>query len=96
MILNFPPPAPSGAEIPLVVRETSQRLLDLEYTPREVGIHGVQVELEGVVVPISPITVSAYDISKIRVREIKDGVVNQQNRILGGLCCMLLILRDDK
>ena len=79
-----------------MVRETSQRLLDLEYTPREVGIHGVQVELEGVVVPISPITVSAYDISKIRVREIKDGVVNQQNRILGAFCCMLLILRDDK
>lgn len=75
--------APSGAEISVGVRESSQRVLEMDYTPREVGVHVVEVELEGFPLPLNPINVSAYDISKIRVRDIKDGVVNQQARILG-------------
>lgn len=45
----------------------------------------MEVDLDGNFLPINPIPVSVYDISKIKVRDIKNGFVQKQMKIIGRL-----------
>ena len=47
------------------------------------GVHEVDFEIEGIKAPIGPIRVNVFDISKIKIVDLKDGVVQQQMRFNG-------------
>ncbi|ESO02631.1 hypothetical protein HELRODRAFT_161920 [Helobdella robusta] len=58
--------APSGAEITPLIREVNKKFLEIEYTPKEIGVYCVEVELEGMALAVNPIQFSTYNSSKIK------------------------------
>ncbi|KAB7497586.1 Filamin-A [Armadillidium nasatum] len=49
--------------------------IKVEYTPMEVGDHGLEIRVGGVLVPGAPFLVKAYDSSKVKVTDVTSGVV---------------------
>ena len=47
---------------------------DIEFTPNEVGPHQVMVDYGGRHICVEPFVVVTYDVSRIRVMGIKDGM----------------------
>jgi len=56
---------------------------DIEFTPTEPGAHKVSVEYGGQHVPDSPFVLMAYDVSRIKVLGVKDGMVGTMGTFVG-------------
>ena len=42
------------------------------------GVYEIDIEYAGVMTTISPVKISVFDVSKIKVRDLKDGMVQTQ------------------
>jgi len=49
----------------------------VEYTPTEVGDHSVEVRLGGMLIPGAPFVVKAYDVNKVKVTDVQNGIVGK-------------------
>ena len=56
---------------------------EIEFVPMEAGPHRVDVDYAGVHVPASPVIVMAYDVSRIRVLGVVDGLVGNKSAFSG-------------
>ena len=75
--------ASSGRDVACNVTGTPSGGFNIEFTPTEPGPLAVDVEYGNVGVAGSPFTVVAYDISRIRVMGIKDGMVGSTSVFTG-------------
>lgn len=74
--------SPSCKDVVARVNGTASTGYDIEFTPTEAGPYRVDVEYGGVTVPSGPMTVMAYDVSRIRVMGIKDGIVDNESSFI--------------
>ncbi|XP_066266982.1 filamin-A-like isoform X4 [Branchiostoma lanceolatum] len=67
--------SPSGRAVP--TRVTGKGNYTVDYTPTEVGPHKIDAKFGGMEVNGSPFTSYAYDVSKVRVGHVPNGVVGR-------------------
>jgi len=77
--------APSGQIVPSRITGSPGGSYEIEFTPMEPGPFRVDVNYACVHVPSSPLVVMAYDVSRIRVLGVVDGLVGQKSAFSGTL-----------
>lgn len=56
---------------------------NMQFTPYDVGVYQVEFTYGGEPVPNCPVIINAYDVSKIKVLGVKDGLVGQRSEFIG-------------
>ncbi|XP_066266983.1 filamin-A-like isoform X5 [Branchiostoma lanceolatum] len=69
---------PNGRPLPNRVTHQYDGTHLVEYTPKTVGAHPIDVHYAGLLVPGSPFECIAYDANKVRISDIRDGFVGQE------------------
>jgi len=69
--------SPSRKAVPSAIEAVSETRYSVEYTPKEVGDHSVEVKYTDVPIHGSPFIVKAYDSNKVRVTDVSNGVVGK-------------------
>ncbi|XP_023244649.1 filamin-B-like [Centruroides sculpturatus] len=69
---------PSGKKIPVTLTKTSITTFEVQFNPIDVGPHTVAVMLDGSHSPGSPFTCNVYDVSKVKVSKLSQGIIGKQ------------------
>jgi len=77
--------SPSCDILPTSVTEIKPGCYEVTFTPKEPGPHRVDIDYAGVHVPCSPVLIMAYDVSRIRVLGVVDGLVGKKSSFSVGL-----------
>lgn len=70
--------SPSKRNVPTRVSGSASRGFDVEFTPMESGIYRMSLQYGGLDVPLGQVEIVAFDVSKVRVSDIQDAIVNQE------------------
>jgi filamin len=71
--------SPCCRDVHVDVTERNNGCYDIEFTPTEVGSYQVTIEYGGQQVPGSPVEIAVYDVSRIRVMGVRDGMIGHQS-----------------
>lgn len=77
--------SPSCQVLPTKITPTTNGCYEIEFTPMEPGPHRVDIDYAGAHVPCSPVVVMAYDVSRIRVLGVTDGLCGKKSAFSVGL-----------
>lgn len=69
---------PTGKKIPVNLTRTSGTTFEVQFNPSDVGPHTVAVLLDGSHLPGSPFTCNVYDVSKVKVSKLSQGIIGKQ------------------
>ena len=75
--------APSCRYLGVQVTGSDASGFDIEFTPTEPGPHELKIEYGGQSIPASPFVMMAFDVSRIRVLGVKDGMVGFPGSFVG-------------
>ncbi|XP_014219845.1 filamin-A isoform X2 [Copidosoma floridanum] len=69
--------APTRESLPVDINQTTAGVYTVNFTPKDVGDHSVQVKLNGSHVQGSPFLVKAYNADQVKVTDINSGTVGK-------------------
>ncbi|CAH1781771.1 unnamed protein product [Owenia fusiformis] len=69
--------SPSYKVVPNSVINNMDGTYNVEYVPKEVGLHNIEVQYAELAIPGSPFSSKAYDASAVKVSSIPDGIVGK-------------------
>jgi hypothetical protein len=83
--------APSCKDVAVSVNGTDDAGFNIEFIPTEPGHYSVDVRYGGQSLPGGPLVLVAYDVSRIRVMGVRDGITNMPSTFIGNCApvCML-------
>lgn len=74
---------PNGQAVPAQVTDNKDTTCSVAFTPRVVGEHRITVSHRNIVVPGSPFSCKVYDVTAIKVKDAKRGVIGMPVTFLG-------------
>lgn len=75
--------APRCRDIAVEISGSFDNGYQVEFTPQETGAHELYIEYGGLCIPCSPFIMMAYDVSRIKVMGVKDGMIGCPGCFIG-------------